>query len=63
VKGGILNGEEGEGRKEEGGEEEVSSPLSEKGDASCVPFFVYPLIAFARRPVQICKRGESLPRG
>jgi hypothetical protein len=41
VKGGILNGEEGEGRKEEGGEEEVSSLLGEKGDAPCVPFFVY----------------------
>src|SRR4029453_18170234 len=29
VKGGILNGEEGEGRKEEGGEEKVSSRLGE----------------------------------
>jgi hypothetical protein len=40
VKGGILNGEEGKGRKEEGGEEEVRSPIREKGDALASPFFV-----------------------
>src|SRR6266850_81001 len=39
VKGGIPHGEEGEGWKEKGGEEEVSSPLTERGDAARVPFF------------------------
>jgi len=40
MKGGILYGEEGEGRKEKGGEEEITPPLGEKG-ARCVPFFMY----------------------
>src|SRR5512138_2025810 len=56
VKGGILNGEEGEGRKEEGGEEEVSSLLGEKGDASASPFL-------CTAPVQPgLQRGLSLHR-
>ena len=62
VKGGILNGEEGEGRKEEGGEEKVSSLLGEKGDASASPFFVRALtVATARSSRPRSARGESHP--
>src|SRR4026209_1059964 len=58
VKGGILNGEEGEGRKEEGGEEEVSSLLGEKGDASASPFLC---TATARSSRPRSARGGSHP--
>jgi|SRR6187397_2787745 len=56
VKGGILNGEEGEGRKEKGGEEKVSSLLGEKGDASASPFLCT-ATAGSSRPRSA--RGES----
>jgi len=59
VKGGILNGEEGEGRKEEGGEEEISSLLGEKGDASASPFLCT-ATATSSRPRSA--RGEPLPQ-
>jgi len=40
-KGGIPNGEEGKGREEEGGEEEIATASSpERGRASAPPFFV-----------------------
>ena len=41
VKGGTPHGEESEGRKEEGGEEEVRSLLAKKRGASGAPFFLY----------------------
>ena len=61
VKGGILNGEEGEGRKEEGGEEKVSSLLGEKGDASASPFFVFVYRYRKVVPSQICTRRITSP--
>jgi hypothetical protein len=52
------NGEEGEGRKEEGGEEKVRSLLGEKGDASASPFLCT-ATAMSSRPRSA--RGESRP--
>src|SRR6185503_7104017 len=59
VKGGILNGEEGEGRKEEGGEEEVRFAAWRERGRIRVPFFVYRYRRVV--PSQICTRRITSP--
>ena len=57
MKGGILYGEEGEGRKEKGGEEEITPPLGEKGDA-LRPLFLCTGSGCSRTPPNLSQRGS-----